>query len=134
MRSVSLPLLTLCALLVAGLPACAQTPPISRSPRDLGEAVLRDLTIREGRISFRVDSNGCTDAGSFKVRVSKEAGITPNAPHYRLTIQRVRIDECKAMLWDGVVIELDLERDLGLKGAYTVSVSNPVAPKEGMGS
>jgi len=44
----------------------------------------------------------------------------------------VRSDECKAMLWDGTVIELDLDRDLGLEGTYTVSVSNPVALKGGM--
>ena len=45
---------------------------------------------------------------------------------HRLTIVRVRIDVCKSVLWDGVVIELDLEQDLGLTGTYTVSVTNPV--------
>ncbi len=95
--------------------------------------MLRDLSIRDGKISFRVDSNGCTDAGSFKVRSSREEGITSKAAHYQLTIERVRIDECKAMLWEGVVIEMDLEKDLGLTGTYTISVSNPVLPKEGIG-
>lgn len=82
-------------------------------------------------MSFRVDSNGCTDAGSFKVDIQKEEGILQNVPHYRLTINRVRIDDCKAMLWDGVVIEMDLKKDLGLTGTYTISVENPVLLKSG---
>ena len=126
MRLLSMFLPVLFALLLVGQPACAQAQEVARSPRELGTAVLKQLSVGEGKISFRVDSNGCTDAGSFEVRVIREQGITAGAPHYRLTIERVRIDECKAMLWDGVVIELDLERDLGLTGAYTFSVTNPV--------
>jgi hypothetical protein len=133
MRFVSAFLPALFALLLTGLPVSAQTLKVSRSPRELGTAVLRDLSIRDGKISFRVDSNGCTDVGSFKVRVIKKDGISPKAAHYQLTIERVRIDECKAMLWEGVVIELDLEKDLGLTGTYTLSVGNPVLPKEGIG-
>jgi hypothetical protein len=132
MRFVSTYLWALLAVLLVGLPVSAQALEVSRSPRELGTAVLLDLSIRDGRVSFRVDSNGCTDAGSFEVRVSREEGITAKAPHYRLTIQRVRIDECKAMLWEGVVIELDLEKDLGLTGAYTLSVTNPVLAAEGI--
>lgn len=79
-----------------------------------------------GKISFRVDSGGCTDASSFKVRIGRQEGLTPKSAHYQLTIERVRIDECRAVLWEGVVIGLDLERDLGLRGTYTVSVANPV--------
>ena len=90
-----------------GVPVSAETPKFSRSQRESGTAVLRDLEIRDGRIFFRVDSGGCTDAKSFKVR----------------------IDACKAMLWDGVVIEMDLEKDLGFTGRYTVSVRNPVIPR-----
>jgi hypothetical protein len=126
MRLVSLALPVLFAIFLVGRPVCAQGLEVSRSPRELGTAVLRDLSIGEGKIRFRVDSNGCTDAGSFEVRVTREEGITAEAPHYRLTIERVRIDECKAMLWEGVVIELDLEEDLGLTGTYTISVTNPV--------
>ena len=121
------------ALLLVGRPVCGQTQEVSRSPRELGVAVLRDVSIGDGKISFRVDSNGCTDAGSFEVRVTREQGITAEAPHYRLMIVRVRTDECKAMLWDGVVIELDLERELGLTGAYTFSVTNPVLSEHAAG-
>ena len=133
MRLLSLFLPALFALLLVGRPACAQAQEVSRSPRELGTAVLRELSVGEGKISFRVDSNGCTDAGSFQVRVAREQGISAEVPYYRLTIERVRTDECKAMLWEGVMIELDLEQDLGLTGAYTVSVTNPVLSKQAAG-
>ena len=102
---------------------------VSQSPRDLGRVVISELSIREGKIIFRVDSNGCTDASSFKVNVRKEEGISQKIPHYRLTIERIRIDDCKAMLWDGVVVEMDLKKDMGLTGSCTLSVENPVLLK-----
>jgi hypothetical protein len=126
MRRVSAFLSAFFALLLAGLPVFAQTLNVSRSPRELGTAVLRELSIRDGKLRFRVDSGGCTDASSFKVRASRLEGITPKSAHYQLTIERVRSDECKGMLWEGVEIELDLRKDLGLKGSYTVSAVNPV--------
>ena len=133
MRVVSMFLPVLFALLLVGQPVCAQAQEMSRTSRELGTAVLRELSVGEGKISFRVDSNGCTDAGSFEVRVAREQGITAEVPHYRLTIERVRTDECKAMLWEGVVIDLDLEQYLGLTGAYTFSVTNPVLSKQAAG-
>lgn len=132
MRPASLLPAALLALLVIGFPASAQAPKLSRSPRELGTVVLRELEVRGGKLIFRVDSNGCTDASSFKVRASREEGLSPKIPHYRLVVERVRIDECKAMLWDGVLIELDLDKDLGLSGEFTVSVGNPVFPGQGM--
>ena len=130
MRLVSAFLSALFALLIASLPASAQADSgalkISGSPRELGLAVLRDVSIRDGKLTFLVDSNGCTDAGSFRVRASRQEGPAPKAAHYQLTIERVRSDECKAMVWEGVEIALDLRKDLGLKGAYTASVENPV--------
>jgi hypothetical protein len=128
MRFAMASLSALFALVLFALPVSAQPGKISGGPRELGTAVLRGLSIRDGKLGFRVDSNGCTDAGSFKVRVRREEGFTPKAAHYWLTIDRVRIDECKAMLWEGVVIEMDLAKDLGLKGKYTLSVENPVLP------
>ena len=113
-------------LLLAGLPVSAQTPPISRSPRELGTAVLREVAIQDGQLRFRVDSGGCTDAGSFKVRVRRTAGTALKTAHYQLTIERVRSDECKALLLEGAEIELDLAKDLKLRGRYTASVTNPV--------
>lgn len=131
MRPVSLFPAALLALLVISVPVSAQTMKLSHSPRELGTVVLKDLEVRGGKLIFRVDSNGCTDASSFKVRARREEGLSPKVPHYRLVVERVRIDECKAMLWDGVLIELDLDKDLGLSGEFTVSVGNPVSPQPG---
>jgi hypothetical protein len=117
------------ALLLLGQPVSVQAQKLSGSPRELGLAVLRELSIQDGKLRFRVDSNGCTDSGSFKVRVRKEEGFSPKTAHYWLTIERVRSDECKAMLWEGVVIEMDLAKDLGLRGKYTAAVANPALPE-----
>jgi hypothetical protein len=119
------------ALILAALPLAAQGARYVEGQRALGPIVVTELAIREGKLVFRTDSGGCTDAGSFTVDIVKEEGIAGKVPHYRLTIRRVRADECKAFLIDGVVIELDLEKDLGLKGAYTISVENPVYRKPG---
>lgn len=118
-------LLILCALLVA-LPLAAQPQRFVEGQRELGPVVVRELSIRDGMLVFRVDSGGCTDASSFKVDVVKEEGFLSKVPHYRLTIRRIRADDCKALLVDGVLIELDLAEDVGLTGRYTVSVENPV--------
>jgi hypothetical protein len=114
------------ALARVSLAAAAQPAKFVEGQRTLGPIVVREMTIRDGKLVFRSDSGGCTDASSFAVDVAKEAGTLAAVPHYRLTIRRVRADECKALLLEGVLIELDLERDLGLAGAYTVSVANPV--------
>lgn len=54
-------------------------------------------------------------------------GCFPATPH------PARVPRGKAMLREGVVIEPDLEKDLGLKGAYSLSVSNPVLAGAGVG-
>jgi hypothetical protein len=119
------------AVLFVAYPVASETRPVSQSPRELGRIVATELTIQEGKILFRTDSNGCTDRGSFRVNVEKEEGLSAKSPHYRLAIERIRIDECKAMMWEGVLIEIDLQKELGLTGTYTVSVENPVFPKSG---
>jgi hypothetical protein len=122
---------TVLALILAALPLAAQGAMYVGGQRALGPIVVTELAIREGKLVFRTDSGGCTDAGSFTVDVAKETGIAGTVPHYRLTIRRVRADDCKAFLVDGVLIELDLAKDLGLKGTYTISVANPVSWKAG---
>jgi hypothetical protein len=116
----------LLALLLAALPATAQPQRFVEGQRALGPTVVRELAIRDGKLVFRVDSGGCTDAASFAVDVVKDPGMSAAVPHYRLTIRRVRADDCKALLLEGVLIELDLAKDLGLAGQYIVSVENPV--------
>jgi hypothetical protein len=116
----------LLALLLIALPASAQPQRYVEGQRELGPIVVRELAVRDGTLAFRADSGGCTDAGSFTVDVVKVSGVSAGVPHYRLTIRRVRADDCKALLLEGVLIELDLAKDLGLTGRFTVSVENPV--------
>jgi hypothetical protein len=122
---------TMLVLILIALPLAAQGARFVEGQRTLGPVVVTELAIREGKLVFRTDSGGCTDAGSFTVDIAKQEGIAAKVPHYRLTIRRIRVDECKAFLIDGVVIEYDLEKDLGLKGTYTISVENPVYRKPG---
>ena len=98
----------------------------STGPRQTGEEVLLELLVCPTRFMVRVASNGCTDKDSFKVDVKKEAGLSPKVPHYLLTIVRVRPDECKAIIDDGVLLLFDLARDVGLTGDFTYSITNPV--------
>jgi hypothetical protein len=119
------------ALIVIALPVTAQPVKFVEGQRELGPIVVAELAIREGKLVFRAASGGCTDAGSFTMDIVKEGGIAAEVPHYRLTIRRIRADDCKALLLDGVLIELDLEKDLGLKGAYTITVENPVLRRPG---
>jgi hypothetical protein len=121
----------LAALLCLVLPVSAQTPKTAQSPHELGPIVVSELAIRDGTLVFRTESGGCTDAASFVVDIVKAEGIAAKVPHYRLTIRRVRADDCKALLLDGVQIEMDLAKDLGLTGTYTVSVENPVIQRTG---
>jgi hypothetical protein len=117
--------LALGALLTASLPA----EKVSRGPRELGVVVLQELVVKEDKVIIRVDSGGCTSKSSIKANIQKEKGLTERAPHFVVTFERVRIDECKALLSEGVLIEYDIPRDLGLAGMYTLAVTNWVFPR-----
>lgn len=98
----------------------------SNGPRQTGEEVLDELLMGPAKFIVKVGSNGCTDKSSFRVDVKKEPGINERVPHYVLTIIRIKPDECKAIMDGGVLILFDLERDLGLKGDFTYSITNRV--------
>jgi hypothetical protein len=100
--------------------------PYSHGPREIGEEVLDELLLGERTVAAKVSSGGCTGKGSFRVDVEKNEGLTSRLPHYVLTIRRVAVDECKAIVDDGPVIVWDLGKDLGLTGNYTFSVRNMV--------
>jgi hypothetical protein len=114
----------LVVLLAATLPASDAT--YSDDQAQPGPVVVRELSVGDGRIVFRVASGGCTDASSFVVDVEPAAEQTPGTPHFQLTIRRTVPDRCKAFLPDGVEVTLELGRDAGLSGRYTVAVANPV--------
>ena len=117
-------LVTACS--TSGISAGSEEVPFVSGQRALGPVVVKELAIEGAILSFRADSGGCTNAGSFTVDVVKEEPGLGAAPHYRLTIRRVVADDCKAFLPDGVLIEIDMETDLGLAAPFTVLVTNPV--------
>ncbi len=96
--------------------------------RQLGEAVLGSLTVKDGAVVVNVASGGCTARESFKVHVEKSGGAEGDIPHYILTFERIAADDCKVCLPEGVDLVFDLEKDLGLSGRYTLSVANRVRP------
>ncbi len=100
---------------------------LSRGQRDLGVVVLEDFAVREGKITFTAASGGCTTKADFKVTVKPLKG-SPGPPHYLLTVERTKADDCKALMPEGVTVVFDLEKDLGLKGVYTFAVANPMVP------
>lgn len=122
MRKIFFPVFMLCISVLAQ-EACAD---FSHGPRQTGEAVLDELLLGRNKFVISVGSNGCTAKSSFTVDVKKEKGLTPNAPHYALGIKRLIADECKAIADGGTLILFDLEKDLGITGNYTYSVTNHV--------
>jgi hypothetical protein len=100
--------------------------PYSHGPRQIGEVVLDELLVGRNSLLVKVGSNGCTSKTSFRIDSKKEEGITPIAPHYILSVHRIRPDECKAIVDEGVLIFWELDNDLGIKGNFTFSVRNMV--------
>jgi hypothetical protein len=98
----------------------------STNPRQTGEEVLYETLMGSNQFIVRVASHGCTDKNSFKIDVKKEVGLSLKAPHFVLTIIRIKPDECKAVVDGGTLVLFDLEKDLGLKGDFTYSLTNKV--------
>lgn len=115
-----------CAIVFILLSVIHSLAQISGSPRMTGEEILLELMTKPNKLIARVSSNGCTNKNSFKVNVKKMAGITAKSPHYELTIIRIAADECKALVEGGPLVIWDMEKDLGLTGHYTFSLTNRV--------
>ena len=87
------------------------------------EEVLMGLAADSKTLTVRAESGGCTEKRDFHIAVQKSGD---RALHHVLTIYRIRRDECKAFLLDGVELKFDLNKDLGLSGFYTYSVANKI--------
>jgi len=98
---------------------------LENSRNKKGEIILKNPSISNGILSFISETGGCTDKNSFKVRIEKDKKIG-GFTHYRLTVERINPDYCKAFFPEGILIRFDLEKDLGLKGNYTVSIVNRI--------
>lgn len=121
---------------MTGAASSGGTSPLSLGPRQLGEEILEGLSTADKAFTIRVGSNGCTTKESFRVVVEPRPGIAVTGavtgaaahgtPHYVITVYRVRADECKAIVEEGVLITFDLEKDLGIKGPCTYSITNRI--------
>jgi hypothetical protein len=83
----------------------------------------------------RVATGGCTDKESFKVEMSKMPSVPPQSvPHYVLTLNRIKPDDCKAFFPNGTPVLFDLAKDMGLTGVFTYSLANQVRSAPGTDS
>ena len=94
-----------------------------------GEILLKSLSIKEGKLSFGTDTGGCTSKSSFRVDIEPGKDSSGEMKTYTLTIKRVRPDDCKGFFPEGIVIEYEIGKDLGIKGSYTISVKNRILPE-----
>ena len=106
---------------------------LSFLPSDTGQLVLRELILREHKLAIRISSQGCTDKSTIEVKVRRPAGLRElrNSPaHYEVIFFRKKPDYCRAFLPEGVVLEYDIKKDLGIetKAPYLISVQNPIYP------
>ena len=100
-------------------------------PHETGEIIIRELLVKEHKILVRVNTNGCTDKNTIKAQVTKTQNkVDSNVPNYEITFVRELPDLCKAFFPEGVIIEYDLGKELGIetKLPYTFSITNPLYP------
>jgi hypothetical protein len=96
--------------------------------RQLGEEVLLEALLGTRQLMVRVVTGGCTDKDSFKIEMVKMPGASP---HYVLTLNRIKRDDCKALFPAGTPVLFDLEKELGLRGDFTYSLANKVCSVPG---
>jgi hypothetical protein len=118
--------ISLLAVVFIFVSAAAYGQQYSAGPRQTGEEIFEELVVGNNSLIARVASHGCTGKNSFRISVQKTEGVSPIAPHYILTVSRVAVDECKAIVDDGIVLVWDLEKDIGLRGPFTFYVRNRV--------
>ncbi|MCZ8194224.1 hypothetical protein [Brevundimonas sp.] len=84
---------------------------------ETGES-LRAARFEDGRLVVRVDSDGCTSAANFEVRLVGDRPAT-------LTLERVRPDPCRALVPEGVEVSWTYT-ELGLEAGDSVRLMNPI--------
>lgn len=80
---------------------------------------VRTARVADGRLTVRVDSNGCTDASHFAV------DLTPAGDGWTdIALRRTAQDLCKALVPDGVEVSWSLT-ELGLEPGTPARLINP---------
>mgnify|MGYP003575302947 CR=1 FL=1 len=80
---------------------------------------VRSARIADGRLTVRVDSNGCTDSTHFAVDLTPvDDGVT------NVALRRTAEDQCKALIADGVEVSWSLS-ELGVTPGTPTRLLNP---------
>ncbi len=90
------------------------------------EEVLMGLFANKNTLSIRVKTRGCTKKKDFWIWCTYDEKSKDQSPHYKLTIYRMKQDNCKAYKPPGELIEYDLRKELGLPDLYTYSITNSI--------
>jgi len=90
------------------------------------EEVLMGLVADRNDLAIRVGSGGCTQKDDFWIWRQIDEESKTGHPHYLLTIYRVRKDECKAIMRNGIEIKYHLKEDLGLPNILTYTLTNRI--------
>ncbi len=93
---------------------------------DWTEEVLMSLFANRNELAIRVGSGGCTQKDDFLIWHQIDDRSNAGQPHYLLTIYRVRKDECKAIMRNGIEIKYHLKEDLGLPNIFTYTLTNRI--------
>ena len=95
-------------------------------PSDWTEEVLISFFADCNDLAIRVGSGGCTKKDDFWIWRQVDEESKAGHPHYLLTIYRVRKDECKAIMRNGIEIKYHLKEDLGLPNLFTYTLTNRI--------
>lgn len=95
-------------------------------PPDWTEEVLMGLFTNRNELAIRVGSGGCTKKEDFRIWCHYDEESKSGHPHYVLTIYRMRKDECKAIMRNGIEIKYHLKEDLGLPNIFTYTLTNRI--------
>jgi len=90
------------------------------------EEILIALTANDSELTINVRSGGCTEKEDFRIFCVYDEASAGKTPHYVLTIYRIKKDECKAIVRNGLEIKYDLKRDLDLPDIFTYTLSNGI--------
>ncbi|MCX6559188.1 MAG: hypothetical protein NTZ26_01615 [Candidatus Aminicenantes bacterium] len=108
---------------------------VPQDQRHIGEEILLEALLGPRQLMVRVATGGCTGKDSFKVEMVKMPSASPqSAPHYVLTLNRIKSDDCKAFFPNGTPVLFDLEKELGLTGIFTYSLANKIYSPPGTGA
>lgn len=95
-------------------------------PPDWTEEVLMGLFANRNELAIRVGSGGCTKKEDFWIWCHYDEESKSGPPHYVLTIYRMRKDECKAIMRNGIEIKYHLKEDLGLPNIFRYTLTNRI--------